>query len=82
MEISRKNTRSAEFLAVRIYGIMNFAVITNAVIKRVHCMVAAKEEPVKTKPCTLSLSSFLLDRLADTHKTDTQKQLRPTEDKY
>ena len=34
----KKNTRSADFCADRIDVITNFAVITNAVIKRVHCM--------------------------------------------
>ena len=33
-----KNTRSADFCAERIDVIMSFAVITNAVIKRVHCI--------------------------------------------
>ena len=32
----KKNTRSADFCADRIDVITNFAVITNAVIKRVH----------------------------------------------
>ena len=32
-----KNTRSADFCADRIDVITNFAVITNVVIKRVHC---------------------------------------------
>ena len=35
--ISMKNTRSADFCADRIDVITNFAVITNVVIKRVHC---------------------------------------------
>ena len=34
-----QNTRSADFLADRIDVLTNFAVITNAVIKRVHCTV-------------------------------------------
>ena len=33
----KKNTRSADFCADRTDVIMNFAVITNVVIKRVHC---------------------------------------------
>ena len=33
----KKNTRSADFCADRIDVITNFAVITNVVIKRVHC---------------------------------------------
>ena len=37
MEISMTKTRSADFCADRIDVITNFAVITNAVIKRVHC---------------------------------------------
>ena len=36
--LSIKNTRSAEFCADRIDVITNFAVITNVVIKRVHCI--------------------------------------------
>ena len=35
--LSMKNSRSAEFYADRIDAITNFAVITNVVIKRVHC---------------------------------------------
>ena len=38
MGISIKNTRSAVFCADQIDVIMNFAVITSVVIKRVHCM--------------------------------------------
>ena len=34
----KKNTRSADFCADQIDIITNFAVITNVVIKRVHCM--------------------------------------------
>ena len=34
-----KNTRSADFSADRIDVITNFAVITNTVIKRVHCTI-------------------------------------------
>ena len=34
---NEKNTRSADFCADRIDVMTNFAVITNAVIKRVHC---------------------------------------------
>ena len=37
MEISMKKTRSADFCEDRIDVITNFAVITNAVIKRVYC---------------------------------------------
>ena len=33
-----KNTQSADFCADQIDIIMNFAVITNALIKRVHCI--------------------------------------------
>ena len=33
----KKNTRSADFCADRIDVITDFAVITNVVIKRVHC---------------------------------------------
>ena len=33
----KKNTRSAHFRADQIDVLTNFAVITNAVIKRVHC---------------------------------------------
>ena len=32
-----KNTQSTDFCADQIDVIMNFAVITNVVIKRVHC---------------------------------------------
>ena len=35
--LSIKSTRSADFCADRIDVITNFAVITNAVIKRAHC---------------------------------------------
>ena len=35
----KKNTRSADFCADRIEVITNFAVITNVVIKRVHCTI-------------------------------------------
>ena len=35
-----KNTRSADFCADRIDVITNFSVITNAVIKMVHCIVS------------------------------------------
>ena len=38
MGLSIKNTRSAEFCADRIDVITNLAVITNVVIKRVHCI--------------------------------------------
>ena len=37
-----KNTRSADFCADRIDVITNFAVITNVVIKRVHCITSTK----------------------------------------
>ena len=37
MGISIKNTRSADFCVDRIGVITNFAVISNVVIKRVHC---------------------------------------------
>ena len=33
----KKKTRSADFCADQIDAITNFAVITNVVIKRVHC---------------------------------------------
>ena len=33
-----KNTQSADFCADRIDVITNFAVITNAIIKRIHCI--------------------------------------------
>ena len=39
MGLSLKNTRSADFCADRIDVITNFAIITNAFIKRVHCIV-------------------------------------------
>ena len=38
MVLSIKNTRSADFSADRIDVITIFAVITNVVIKRVHCI--------------------------------------------
>ena len=38
MGISMKNTRSADFCVDQIDVITNFAVITNVVIKRVHCI--------------------------------------------
>ena len=34
----KKHTRFADFCADRIDVITNFAVVTNAVIKRVHCI--------------------------------------------
>ena len=34
----KKNTRSADFCSDQIDVIKNFAVITNVVIKRVHCI--------------------------------------------
>ena len=37
MGLSTKNTRTADFCADQIDIITNFAVITNAVVKRVHC---------------------------------------------
>ena len=47
MGLSVKNTRSADFCAdwIDVTCITNFAaVITNAVIKRVHCIVENKKE--------------------------------------
>ena len=38
MGMSMKNTQSADFRADQIDVITNFAVITNVVLKRVHCM--------------------------------------------
>ena len=37
MEISRKNTLSADFCEDQIDVTTDFAVITNVIIKRVHC---------------------------------------------
>ena len=37
--LSMKNTRSTDFFADLIDVITNFAVITNVVIKRVHCVL-------------------------------------------
>ena len=37
--VSEKNTQSAHFCADRIDVISSFAVITNAVVKRVHCNI-------------------------------------------
>ena len=42
MGLSMKNTRSADFCADRIDVITNLAVITNAVMKRVHCIWASQ----------------------------------------
>ena len=39
MGISMKNTRSADFNADQTDVITNFAVITNVVVKRVHCIL-------------------------------------------
>ena len=39
-----KNTRSADFCADQIDVITNFAVITNVVIKRIHCIILSKSE--------------------------------------
>ena len=39
-----KQKRSAEFCTDRIGVITNFAVITNVVIKRVHCIPLLEEE--------------------------------------
>ena len=44
MGLSMKNTRSADFCADRIDVIANFAIITNVVIKRVHCILNAKKK--------------------------------------
>ena len=38
MGISMKNTRSADFCADQINVIKNIVVITNVILKRVHCM--------------------------------------------
>ena len=38
MGITMKNTRSADFCADQIDFITKFAIITNGVIKRVHCI--------------------------------------------
>ena len=38
----KKNTRSADFYADRIDVITNFAVKTNVVIKRVHCILTVR----------------------------------------
>ena len=40
--INKNNTRSIAFCADQIGVITNFAVITNVVIKRVHCMYTNK----------------------------------------
>ena len=39
---NKKNTRSADFCADQIEVITNFAVITNVVIKRVHCIYSSR----------------------------------------
>ena len=46
MGLSVKNTRSADFYADRIDVITNFAVITNALIKRIHCNYNVYQGPV------------------------------------
>ena len=54
MGISIKNTRSADFCADQIHVITNFAVITNAVIKRVHSNTISFFlwiSPPKLDPC-------------------------------
>ena len=43
MGLSLKNARSVDFCADRIDVITNFAVITNAVIKKVNCMLISIE---------------------------------------
>ena len=39
-----KNTRSADFCADQIDVITNFAVITNVVITRVHCIILMQQD--------------------------------------
>ena len=41
MGSSMKNTQSTDICADRIDIILNFAVITNVVIKRVHCIISS-----------------------------------------
>ena len=50
----KKNTRSADFCADRIDIISNFAVITNVVIKRVHCNCIFRVEKYCNLPVCLS----------------------------
>ena len=72
MGLPIKNTLSADFCADRIDVITNFAVVTNVVIKRVHCSRTASTVSVSIYLSTviisiLAVAGLLRFRLLITH---------------
>ena len=74
MRLSIKNTRSADFCADRIDVITNFAVITNAVIKRAHCTCI-----FFFKKCTQICIEFMRQTLSDLIMTFSRNLLNTRE---
>ena len=59
--LSMKTTRTADFCADRIDVITNFAVITNAVVKRVHCSyIAGLSQFLRVYVLFLKLVGFVI----------------------
>ena len=68
-----KKTRSADICADRIDVITNFAVITNAVIKRVHCNMKILElliAMVKDLPICITISGVQEYKLQTSTKSE------------
>ena len=64
--MNEKNTRSANFYAEQNGVITNFAIITNVVIKRVHCISLAKVEANGNNVCIPILVTTLPEWLSGT----------------